>query len=425
MFRLLIDTIYNFLNSGLQDKLEIEVLRKHILLNLIGLLGIAFIIPFGVFALLAENYFIATADFTVLVLLIICGIYLRKTNDLILTSYVVTTFMGSLFIILMFSEQGPNGGHVWSYLYPLAVLFLLGRKNGAIASFIYLSIIVSLFVVFSSDVEFANYFKFRFIGSFIALTLTTYLFESVRASTEKRMLEAKELAEQSDKLRSEFLAQMSHEIRTPVSTILNFSALLKMDKQKTLSDDEKLYYGSIENAANRLIRTIDLILNMSDIEVGAYVPNFEEIDIVQTVISPACLELREAAEKKRLELLCIDHVKKNILVKVDKYTITQSIVNLIDNAIKYTNDGKIIVSYSEINGKYAIEVADTGVGIAEEFIPRIFEKFSQEEQGYSRRFDGNGLGLALVKKYCDINNAEISVTSTKDKGTKFTILLNN
>ena len=93
-----------------------------------------------------------------------------------------------------------------------------------------------------------------------------------------------------------------------------------------------------------------------------------------------------------------------------------------DSVKKYPNN---VLIMEKQNGKYIIEVADTGVGISEEYIPQLFEKFSQEEQGYTRKFEGNGLGLALVKKYCDINNANIKVVSKKGVGTTFTITIEN
>ena len=98
---------------------------------------------------------------------------------------------------------------------------------------------------------------------------------------------------------------------------------------------------------------------------------------------------------------------------------------MIDNAIKYTKEGSVEIKLTKTNGVCKITVNDTGIGISDEYLPHLFDAFSQEEQGYTRRFEGNGLGLALVKKYCDIIDAVITVESEKNVGTKFTIRIND
>jgi signal transduction histidine kinase len=107
----------------------------------------------------------------------------------------------------------------------------------------------------------------------------------------------------------------------------------------------------------------------------------------------------------------------------DEYSITQIFANLIDNAIKYTKKGKVeILLEKNKTGNITVEVKDTGIGINKEFLPRIFEPFTQEEQGYTRSFEGNGLGLALVKRYCELNNIIIEVDSVKNEGSTFRII---
>ena len=101
----------------------------------------------------------------------------------------------------------------------------------------------------------------------------------------------------------------------------------------------------------------------------------------------------------------------------DYYSINQLFINLIDNALKYTLEGHVEIQINRnIKGNLVVDIIDTGIGISEEYLDKIFEIFTQEESGYSRKFEGNGLGLALVKKYCSLNNAEISVKSQKGKG---------
>ena len=245
-------------------------------------------------------------------------------------------------------------------------------------------------------------------------------------SDRKKMLTeltiAKETAEKANKIKTEFLAQMSHEIRSPLNVSLSYTEYIKELINGDLSPQLKLCFEAINTASKRIIRTVDLILNMSELQLGLYEPVYVQFDIVSSCLMKIFNEYKTIAEKKNLEFkLSIETNKTKIYG--DQYSTAQIFSNLIDNAIKYTTLGKIEIKVS--NDTYhnlKVEIADTGIGISEEYIPRLFDPFSQEEQGYSRGFEGNGLGMALVKKYCDINNAVISVESKKGICTKFTLL---
>jgi len=246
----------------------------------------------------------------------------------------------------------------------------------------------------------------------------------VRDITDKKVYEeelkkAKEEAEKSDRLKSEFLAQMSHEIRTPINAMLSFTSLLKEEIYDSVDEDLKESFSIIANAGKRLIRTIDLILDMADVQAGSYDYNPQEIDINE-VLQKLIVEFSLAAKEKGLQLKS-NLKNEKCIKKVDEYTIRQIFSNLIDNAIKYTDEGFVEVSTSTKNDKLIVEVHDSGIGISEENQSVIFEPFRQEHQGYSRKFEGNGLGLALVKNYCEMNNATISVKSKKGEGSTFIV----
>jgi signal transduction histidine kinase len=171
-----------------------------------------------------------------------------------------------------------------------------------------------------------------------------------------------------------------------------------------------------------LIRTIGLILDFSALESGAFAPDFKSTNIIEEIILPAVKEFEPEASKKGIDLNYVGNTKEQIILKVDKYTLSQTITNLIHNGIKYTNKGFVEIDCERKNDKILIKVRDSGVGISEEFIPHLFDKFSQESGGYTRKYDGNGLGLALVKKYSEVNNSRIEVSSKKDHGTEFRII---
>lgn len=239
---------------------------------------------------------------------------------------------------------------------------------------------------------------------------------------EQKLIEAKETAENSDRLKSEFLAQMSHEIRTPINVILSFSNLIKDEVRGFISQELLNSFSIIDSASRRMIRTIDLILNMSQLQTGSYQLRKTRLDVYQDVLVQLYPEFSSLAHDKSLKLQ-INKGDDEPIIFADEYSVRQIFDNLIHNAIKYTHKGGIEINIGgNENGKLTVEIADSGIGISEEYLPNLFKPFTQEEHGYTRKYEGNGLGLALVKRYCDLNNTDISVTSEKGEGTKFTLV---
>lgn len=254
------------------------------------------------------------------------------------------------------------------------------------------------------------------ISEFIAIALRNKLIE-------EELIKAKEMAEKSNKLKSEFLAQMSHEIRTPVSAIFCFADLIKSGLGDRISEDIEIGFEAIANGSKRLMRTIDLILDMSSIQTGNYEPKIQRINL-NKVLRDVILEFSPQLEKKDVSINYYENSSESV-INGDPYTVTNIFVNLIDNAIKFTNYGEITVKVSSGKNKTVVDISDTGIGISEEYSKNLFAPFSQEEQGYTRRYDGTGLGLALVKKYCELNNADIKVKSEKDRGSTFSVTFND
>ncbi len=240
-----------------------------------------------------------------------------------------------------------------------------------------------------------------------------------RKKREHELQQAKDKAVSADKIKSDFLAQISHEIRTPISAILNFSELLFDELKNEKNETINIAYNSINIAGKRMIRTIDLILNVSEVQSNTYDFNPEKFDLYNDSLLPIVNEFKAAAKIKNLYLEIIKETNDSVTEK-DLYSVTQIFANLIDNAIKFTPKGgiKIIVGRNE---KLFVSIKDTGIGISEKYLPNLFEPFTQEETGYTRKFDGTGLGMSLVSRYCELNNLKISVTSKKNEGTNFIV----
>jgi PAS domain S-box-containing protein len=240
-----------------------------------------------------------------------------------------------------------------------------------------------------------------------------------RKNVEKELVQAKEKAEESDRLKSAFLAQMSHEIRTPLNVIIAATPILA-DELPPGNEENDALVDSITNAGKRLQRTIDMILNMSSVQSGNYIPEIEEVDLNKELRN-LTEEFKQIMVNKNLELKYYNNITEPFII-ADKYTVIQIFQNLIGNAIKYTQKGEIVINlFEQDKQNICVEVRDTGIGMSPEYLKKLFTPFSQEDTGHKRNFEGNGLGLALVKKYVELNNAEISVKSIKDKGSIFAV----
>ncbi len=237
--------------------------------------------------------------------------------------------------------------------------------------------------------------------------------------TQKDLMLALEKAEESNRLKSAFLAQMSHEIRTPLNAILMAVPILADEIDKD-NDDAQIIIRSVDSAGKRLLRTIDMILNMSAVQTGNYKPDFEKINI-EVELEKLTREFKPLSDEKNLKLNFRCPSKKPYIY-CDLYTTNQIFQNLIGNSIKYTHQGSINISIENGNNdSITIFIKDTGIGITQEYMEHLFSAFSQEDAGHKRQFEGNGLGLALVKKYVEINNAEINVQSEKNIGSVFSV----
>lgn len=260
------------------------------------------------------------------------------------------------------------------------------------------------------------------IHSAIAINNALMLQKQISINEELNLLKIE--AEKAALLKTHFLAQMSHEIRTPLNIILSGSQLLKMNSGNLDTNEITDLFEMLERGSQRIIRTIEGIIEMSKINSGDYELNNEIIQLDEDILLPLVKHFRNISLKKNVDVHFEKTTDLNQIIR-DKFMIYQIFAEIIDNAVKFTDKGNIhIRQFLNNNGKLTVSILDSGVGISAEYLDRLYEPFTQEQTGYTRRYEGNGLALALVKKYADLNNLTILVKSEKNVGSEFKIIFN-
>ncbi len=222
---------------------------------------------------------------------------------------------------------------------------------------------------------------------------------------------------QTETLKTDFIANVSHEIKTPLAVILNYATLLQNDALP--KDKIKEYTKGIMSASKNLNELITGILRLNKLENQQIFPQKEKFNLSEQLCE-SMLKFESQWEEKQLDI--ITDFDEKICVTSDRELLEIIWSNLLSNAIKFTPyGGKISVSIKQDNNRVRISVADNGIGMDEQTLSHIFEKFYQGDLSHSTK--GNGLGLALVKRVADITGAEFYVESEADKGSVFTVIL--
>ncbi|MBC8374731.1 MAG: PAS domain-containing sensor histidine kinase [FCB group bacterium] len=257
----------------------------------------------------------------------------------------------------------------------------------------------------------------RIEGKTLVLGITSDITERKQAVV--KIEEALINARNANDVKDQFIANISHEIRTPLNSILGFSDLLNNKYADKINKKDSEIFNYINSASNRLLRTVDAILNISELVAGSIHIRPHQFDLNELVIS-VIQELKPYAEQKNLKLLCKTS-KLPIQVYADKYSIEQVLVNLTENAIKYTQEGRVEIVLFKKKDHPMLSINDTGIGISDEYRERIFEPYTQESEGFTKDYQGIGLGLALTSRYLELNNVKLDFVSSKGVGSTFTL----
>lgn len=224
-----------------------------------------------------------------------------------------------------------------------------------------------------------------------------------------------------ENMRSDFVANVSHELKTPVTSLKGFSETL-LSGEVTDEETERSFLKIIHDESERIDRLIRDLLHLSHIENKVTPLNIEEVALVR-LVHGITHTLSKMISDKDLEIL-LPSPGEEVLIEGDKDRLNQILTNLIANAITYTGEGgKIDISIGKTPSDVRISVSDTGIGIPEENIPRVFERFYRVDKARSRNSGGTGLGLAIVKHLVESHRGKIELTSAEGEGTTFTVIL--
>jgi PAS domain S-box-containing protein len=248
----------------------------------------------------------------------------------------------------------------------------------------------------------------------------------LNTSLERRVAErtaelatAKERAEAADRLKSTFLATMSHELRTPLNSIIGFTGILLQGLAGPLNAEQDKQLRMVQSSSRHLLALINDVLDISKIEAGQLSLAVADFDLPASIQKMAGL-VKPLAEKRSIDLRL--NIAKDVgRATGDQRRLEQVMLNLFNNAVKFTEHGHVEIGCETRDGEYVVSVSDTGIGIQAEDMPRLFQPFHQVDTGLSRKREGTGLGLSICKRLMHLMGGAIEVQSAWGKGSTFTI----
>jgi two-component system phosphate regulon sensor histidine kinase PhoR len=240
-----------------------------------------------------------------------------------------------------------------------------------------------------------------------------------RKRAEETLKEYARKVEEANLKKTEFVSDVSHELRTPLASIKGYTSTLRSDKEMDPATREE-FLRIVEEESDRLSRIIDDLLDLSRIESGRIKLKMENVNLAELIKKNVETIIGQAEEKHLNLKMRLPEELPELYADPDK--ISQVIINLLGNAIKYTKEGEVTISARRDDGRVLVEVADTGIGISKDDLPKVFDKFQRiEKPGIDAK--GTGLGLSIVKALVELQGGTVMAESVPGKGSKFGFML--
>jgi len=237
----------------------------------------------------------------------------------------------------------------------------------------------------------------------------------------EKLRKALEAAQEADRIKSAFLATMSHELRTPLNSIIGFTGIMLQGLTGSLNPEQQKQMTMVQKSSRHLLSLINDVLDISKIEAGQMVFSCTSFDLPASIDKMAKL-ISPMAEKKGLELR-MDLPDTPLTIFTDQRRLEQVVLNLLNNAVKFTEKGHVDIICRKDNGQVLLQFSDTGIGMRQEEIPHLFQPFHQLDTGLARKREGTGLGLSICKKIIKMMGGSIEVESRLGQGSTFFVRL--